>query len=78
MPSCSALPFVQVVKLAHQLQEATPAYAQLGPSNFSPLASGGSYPVFSDYPTGSVEQQQLERQRIQEAEEALIRRRQVR
>jgi hypothetical protein len=41
------------------------------------MPAGEGYPVFSEYPTGSVEAQQLERMRIKEAEEALIRRRQV-
>lgn len=81
----------QVVKLAQQLHERTPDYAKLGASSLTPLpppaaagvsgvsSSGvsGSYPVFKEYPTGSVETQAQERQRIQEAEEALIRRRQV-
>jgi hypothetical protein len=66
-----------MIKLAHQLHERTPDYARLGFSSLSVLPAGDTYPVFSEYPTGSVELQQLERQRIQEAEEALIRRRQV-
>lgn len=68
---------MQVIKLSQQLHEQTPEYARLGASSLSPLPAGDSYPIFSDYPTGSVEHQRLERQRIQEAEEALIRRRQV-
>jgi hypothetical protein len=58
------------------LHEATPDYSRVGLSSFKPLAAG-SYPLFNDYPLGSVELQQLERRRIQEAEDALIRRRQV-
>lgn len=73
---------LQVVKQAYKLQEGTPDYAQLGLSSFTPLPKAGSepglgYPVFTEYPAGSVEVQAMERRRIQEAEDALIRRRQV-
>jgi hypothetical protein len=67
----------QVVKLAHGLLERTPEYARVGCTSLRPMPAGEGYPVFSEYPTGSVEAQQLERMRIKEAEEALIRRRQV-
>lgn len=66
--------------MAYKLEEATPSYASLGLRSFSPLppaADGAGYPLFNEYPAGSVELQAMERQRIQEAEEALIRRRQV-
>lgn len=72
---------MQIVKQAYKLQEATPDYALLGLTSLRPLPSAGAggagYPVFNEYPVGSVEQQALERRRIQEAEDALIRRRQV-
>jgi negative regulator of sigma E activity len=72
--------YVQVVKQAYKLQQSTPQYAQLGVATFKPLpaaADGATYPVFNEYPVGSVELQQLERRRIQEAEDALLRRRRV-
>lgn len=72
---------MQVVKQAYKLQQSTPQYAQLGLATFSPLpaaADGAAYPVFNEYPVGSVELQQMERRRIQEAEDALLRRRRVR
>lgn len=71
----------QVVKQAYQLHANTPPYSLLGLAAFTPLpggdAAGGAYPVFIEYPVGSVELQQLQRRKIQEAEEALIRRRRV-
>jgi negative regulator of sigma E activity len=75
-----ALLYMQIVKQAYKLQQSTPQYAQLGLASFKPLpaaADGATYPVFSEYPVGSVELQQLERRRIQEAEDALLRRRRV-
>eukprot|EP00775_Hariotina_reticulata_P010320 gene10320-10477_t len=66
----------KVAKHSYMLDQATPDYARVGLSSFKPL-SVGSYPLFNEYPVGSVELQQLERRRIQEAEDALIRRRQV-
>jgi negative regulator of sigma E activity len=80
---CSSKQYVlctQVVKQAYKLQQSTPQYAQLGLATLKPLpaaADGATYPVFNEYPVGSVELQQLERRRIQEAEDALLRRRRV-
>jgi hypothetical protein len=71
---------LQVVKQAYKLRQSTPPYAQLGQAAFTPLpaaADGATYPTFNEYPVGSVELQQLERRRIQEAEDALLRRRRV-
>jgi hypothetical protein len=62
------------------------SYLPAAPSSSvaSSTAAGGSaagglpvYPLFTDYPAGCVEQQRLEREKVQAAEAALIRRRQV-
>jgi hypothetical protein len=68
----------QVIKHAYQLHAATPAFARLGRRALVPLpAASSTYPVFSEYPAGSVDSHARERQRIHEAEEGLVRRRQV-
>lgn len=67
----------QVLLLARQLETGTPEYKQVGLSQLTPIARGPSYPSFNDYPTTSLQLQQAERQRIIEAEDALMRRRRV-
>lgn len=68
---------MQLVRHAYALVQATPPYAALGGAALAPLPHGPLYPAFTEFPAGSVEAAQLERAGIQEAEDALIRRRQV-
>eukprot|EP00879_Flechtneria_rotunda_P028464 GHRR01030580.1.p1 GENE.GHRR01030580.1~~GHRR01030580.1.p1 ORF type:complete len:432 (+),score=200.23 GHRR01030580.1:480-1775(+) len=76
-----AVDIQQLVQQAYKLQETTPHYAVVGSITLTPLpsvpAGSASYPAFNEYPVGSIELQEMQRRRIQEAEDALIRRRQV-
>lgn len=66
-----------VIRRAYVLQHSTPEHMRVAPASIKPLPPGPLYPVFTDYPSGSVDQQRLERQRIAAAEEDIARRRRV-
>ncbi|KAI8465354.1 MAG: hypothetical protein J3K34DRAFT_461431 [Monoraphidium minutum] len=68
----------KLLRRAVRLQQATPDHIRVAPRAAGALPRGGAaYPDFTEFPVTSVEQQAAERRRIQEAEAALLGRREI-
>ncbi len=75
--ACCRYPMRRLVRDAYEMQRSAPPQARLPAGLPAVLPAGMAYPPFKDYPAGAAQQRMAERQAIQDAEDALLRRQKV-